>query len=162
MTKENDEIYGHVLKFTGLFGGVQGLNILISLVRNKAMAILLGAGGMGFNALLMAMQNFASQCTNLGISFGAVPRLSSLYDQQHERQLLYNIQVIRLWSLIAAALGVVFCVVVSPLMNHFTFTWGDHTLHYALLSLAVANCRAFTCNTGSVFLFQFSLPSGGF
>ena len=138
MKQYDKEGYNHILKYASLFGGVQGLIILIGLVRNKAMAWLLGAGGMGFNALLTSMQNFASQCTNLGISFGAVPRLSALYDRQQEQQLQYNIQVIRLWSLIAAGLGIAFCVVVSPLMNRFTFTWGNHTLHYAVLALAVA------------------------
>jgi len=138
MNNQRDDNYSHILKYTSLFGGVQGLVILIGLVRNKAMAWLLGAGGMGFNALLTSMQKFASQCTNLGISFGAVPRLSALYDRQQEQQLQYNIQVIRLWSLIAAGLGIAFCVVVSPLMNRFTFTWGNHTLHYAVLALAVA------------------------
>jgi hypothetical protein len=76
---DQEKNYSHILKYTGIFGGVQGLVILIGLVRNKFMALLLGAGGMGFNALLTSVQNFASQCTNLGISFGAVPRLSEYY-----------------------------------------------------------------------------------
>ena len=33
--EDSDDSYGHVLKYTGVFGGVQGLNILISLVKNK-------------------------------------------------------------------------------------------------------------------------------
>ena len=81
MKKNGEDSYQHVLKYTGLFGGVQGLIILIGLVRNKAMAVLLGAGGMGFNALMMSVQTFAAQCTNLGLSFGAVPKLSEVYEQ---------------------------------------------------------------------------------
>ena len=134
---ENDN-YDHVLKYTSVFGGVQGLIILIGLVRNKFMALLLGAGGMGFNALLTSVQNFASQCTNLGISFGAVPRLSGYYEQQRTELVDYYIQVIRLWSMIAAVLGCLFCVVVSPLINDLSFTWGNHTLHYAMLGLSVS------------------------
>jgi len=138
MKEHNQENYSHILKYTGLFGGVQGLVILIGLVRNKAMAVLLGAGGMGFNSLLTAMQNFAIQCTNLGISFGAVPRLSEYYEQEDQRELSYYVQVIRLWSLIAAVLGLLFCVIVSPLINNVSFTWGNHTLHYASLGVSVA------------------------
>lgn len=137
--KEHDEQgYDHVLKYTGLFGGVQGLVTLIGLVRNKFMALLLGTGGVGFSALLTSVQNFASQCTNLGISFGAVPKLSEYYEQQQQQQLDCYIQVIRLWSLIAAALGFVFCIAISPFVNEFSFTWGNHTLHYAMLALSVA------------------------
>ena len=104
MEEKRNESYDHVLKYTWIFGGVQGLVILIGLVRNKFMALFLGAGGMGLSALLTSVQNFASQCTNMGISFGAVPRLSEYYEQQQQDMLTYYIQVIRLWSLIASLL----------------------------------------------------------
>jgi O-antigen/teichoic acid export membrane protein len=52
--------------------------------------------------------------------------------------LSYYIQVIRLWSLIASLLGFVFCIAISPLVNDLSFTWGNHTLHYAMLGLSVA------------------------
>lgn len=138
MEDKREDRFSHILKYTGLFGGVQGLIILIGLVRNKAMALLLGAGGIGLASLLTSAQNFASQCTNLGISFGAVPKLSELYEQNQASQLRYYVQVIRLWSLVAAVFGLVFCVVVSPLLNDFSFSWGNHTLHYSLLAFAVA------------------------
>ena len=138
MEEKRNESYDHVLKYTWIFGGVQGLVILIGLVRNKFMALLLGAGGMGLSALLTSVQNFASQCTNMGISFGAVPRLSKYFEQQRQELLAYYIQVIRLWSLIASILGFVFCVLISPLVNDLSFTWGNHTLHYAMLGLSVA------------------------
>lgn len=135
--------YSHVLKYTGLFGGVQGLIILIGLVRNKAMALLLGASGMGFSALMTSMQTFASQCTNLGISFGAVPRLSGYYEQDNQYRLEYYVMVIRLWSVMAAVLGLMFCLVASSFVNYWSFTWGNHTLHYAMLGFSVA-MMAFT------------------
>jgi len=138
MKEYSKDSYRHILKYTGLFGGVQGLIILIGLVRNKAMAVLLGAGGMGFNALMMSVQTFASQATNLGLSFGAVPKLSEVYEQENHSQLDYYVQVIRLWSMIAAVLGLLFCVVASGLVDNMTFTWGDHTLHYAMLGVSVA------------------------
>ncbi len=136
MKERDTEKYSHILKYTGIFGGVQGLMMLVSLVRNKFMALLLGVGGMGFASLMASVQNFSALSTNLGISFGAVPRLSELYEQPDK--LAYNIQIIRMWSLIAAALGFLFCIVVSPLLNDITFTWGNHTIHYAMLGVSVA------------------------
>ena len=138
VNKEEKSSYQNIFKATSLFGGVQGLVILISLVRNKAMAVLLGAGGMGFNALMMSVQTFAAQFTNLGLSFGAVPKLSEVYEQENHSQLNDYVQVIRLWSLIAAVLGLLFCVVASGQADNMTFTWGDHTLHYAMLGISVA------------------------
>lgn len=138
MNESNKESYSHVLKYTSIFGGVQGLNMLVSLVRNKAAALLLGAGGMGLSTLMTSVQNFAAQCTNLGISFGSVPRLSACYEKGDAEGLAFSIQVTRLWSLIAAMLGFVFCIVISPLVDNLSFSWGNHTLHYAMLAVSVA------------------------
>jgi len=121
-----------------MFGGVQVLVVLIGLVRNKFIAVLLGAGGMGFASLLTAAQHFASQCTNLGISQGAVPRLSECYERGDVEKLDYYIRVIRLWSLLAAVLGFLFCIIISPFVNEFSFTWGNHTLHFAMMGIAVS------------------------
>lgn len=121
-----------------MFGGVQVLVVLAGLVRNKFMAVLLGANGMGLASLLTAAQNFASQCTNLGILQGAVPRLSECFERGDAELLDYHIRVVRLWSMIAALLGFLFCIIISPFMDQFSFTWGNHTLHFAMMGFAVA------------------------
>ncbi len=138
MKENTTDTYGHIVKYTSIFGGVQGLTILIGLVRNKFMALLLGAGGMGLASLMNSVQSFASQCTNLGLSFGAVPRLSEIYEQDDHEKLDNYIQVIRLWSLITASLGFLFCIAASPFVDELTFTWGNHTLHFAFLAFSVS------------------------
>ena len=45
MIEDTNGSYRHILKYTGIFGGVQGLNVLIGLVRTKLVAILLGHFG---------------------------------------------------------------------------------------------------------------------
>ena len=77
---EAKDSYSHVLKYTGIFGGVQGLNIVIGLVRNKLIALLLGPSGMGLASLFNSSINFVSQATNLGISFSAVKNISEVFD----------------------------------------------------------------------------------
>lgn len=137
MAKANDELYSHVLKYTGVFGGVQGFNILVGLVRNKCMAILLGPSGMGLASLFNTTVGFVSQATNLGISFSAVRHISELYDQGHREQLEHFVKVVRGWSLLTALLGMFICVAIGPLLSQTTFAWGDHSLHFMLLSPAV-------------------------
>ena len=42
MKEENiEQTYTHILKYTGIFGGVQGLNIIVGLVRNKCVCSIL-------------------------------------------------------------------------------------------------------------------------
>ena len=134
METEHTNSYDHVLKYTGIFGGVQGLNILISLVRNKLVALLLGPSGMGLAALFQTTVNFISQATNLGISFSAVRNLSELFDSGDEARIAHFIKVVRAWSLLTGLAGMLVCMLAGPLLSSTTFSWGDHTLHFVLLS----------------------------
>lgn len=136
--KEEDKIYTHVLKYTSIFGGVQGLNILMSLLRNKLVAVLLGPGGMGLASLFNTVLNFISQATTLGISFSAVRHISEYYDAGDGERLGHFVKVIRGWTVLTALLGAFVCVALGPVMSNFTFSWGDHTLHFVLLAPAVA------------------------
>ena len=136
-TKESTDSYNHVLKYTGIFGGVQGLNIIVSLVRNKCVALLLGPNGMGLASLFNTTVTFLSQATNFGLSFSAVKNVSELFDRGDEAAVRHFVKVVRAWSFLTALLGMLLCIVASPLLNRLTFTWGNHTLHFLVLSLAV-------------------------
>lgn len=135
--QEQDASYSHILKYTGVFGGVQGLNIIVSLVRTKLIALLLGPSGMGLASLFNTTVGFVSQATNFGIPMSAVKHLSVLYKEQDEAQLAHYIKIIRAWSLATALLGMLVCVVIGPFLSSHTFAWGDHTWHFILLSPAV-------------------------
>ncbi len=125
--------YSHILKYTGLFGGVQGLGILIGLVRNKLVAILLGPGGMGMVSLYNSVAKLFSDSTNFGISMSAVRSLSEKYEQGDEAALTRSVAVVRLWSLLSAVFGTLVCIVLSPLVSRFTFG-GNATMQFVLLS----------------------------
>ena len=135
--EKREHSYDHVLKYTGIFGGVQGLNILIGLVRNKIIAKLLGPMGMGLTSLFNSTISFISQTTNLGISFSAIRHVSELFDKGDEERIAHFVKVVRGWSLLTALLGMLVCIVLGPVLSNLTFTWGDHTLHFILLSPAV-------------------------
>ena len=129
--------YSHVLKYTGIFGGVQGLNIIVGLVRNKLIAVILGPEGMGLASLFNSTVNFISQATNLGLSFSAVRHVSELFDKGDETEIAHFVKVVRAWSLLTALAGMLVCVVAGPLLSNYTFAWGNHTLHFMLLAPAV-------------------------
>ena len=137
MSEKDKGAYGQVLKYTGIFGGVQGLNVLIGLVRNKCAALLLGPAGMGLVTLFNTTVTFISQATHLGISFSAVRHISELYDQQDEQQTAHFVKVVRGWSLLTALIGMLVCIVIGPFLSNNTFSWGDHSLHFILLAPAV-------------------------
>lgn len=126
--------YSHILKYTSLFGGVQGLNILISLVRNKLVALILGTQGMGLISLFNSTVTLFSGATNLGIPTSGVRNVSKAYEQGDPRQLSRTVALIRSWSVLTAIVGTLLCMLLSPVLNRITFSWGNHTLHFAVLS----------------------------
>lgn len=142
-TLKKDDSYSHILKYTGVFGGVQGLNILISVVRNKFTALFIGAGGLGLLSLFNSTINMIVAACNFGIPTSGVQELSDKYSASSQK-ISDSVMLIRSWSLITALLGAVVCVVIGPLLDLWSFAWGNHTLHFILLSPAVA----FTIVTG--------------
>lgn len=137
MAKERDESYSHVLKYTGIFGGVQGLNVLMSLVRNKFVALLLGPSGMGLVSLFNTAVSFISQATHLGISFSAVRHISELTEEEDQERVAHFVKVVRGWCLLTALVGMLVCIVAGPFLSNVTFSWGDHSLHFILLAPAI-------------------------
>ena len=129
--------YSHVLKYTSIFGGVQILSVLMALVKNKLVAVILGPVGMGHVTIFNTSINFISQVTNLGIPFSSVRNISEAFDSGDMRKLAESISMIRAWSLLTALLGVLVCIIAGPLLDSLTFDWGNHTLHFIILSPAV-------------------------
>jgi O-antigen/teichoic acid export membrane protein len=136
-TEEQEESYSHILKYTGIFGGVQGLNILVGVIRNKFTALFLGPSGMGLLSLFNSTTNFVSSSTNLGIQTSGVKIVSDTMTEPSRDAQADAVCMVRSFSLVAAMLGLIVCAVLGPLLNSLTFYWGDHTLHFVLLSPTV-------------------------
>ena len=134
---KNDNNYGHVLKYAGLFGGVQGLGILMNLVRNKFVAVLLGPAGMGLTALFNSALTFFAQATNLGISFSAVRHLSETFESGDKEAINRIVATVRAWSMLTALIGMAAFAMAAPALCRF-FSLNGHTIDFILLSPIVA------------------------
>ena len=116
--KKDDSTIGHVLKYTGLFGGVHGINMLVSLMRNKLTSIFLGPEGIGLINLFNALTSFISNSTNFGIPFSAVKHVSELFETGDSEKIRGFVRVVRTWSLITALLGTLVCIVAAFFHEH--------------------------------------------
>lgn len=113
--------YGHVLKYTSLFGGVQILKIMVDVVRNKLAALLLHRTGMGLNAQYMNSADVAGSVTNFGLDFASVQRLSELYEKGDTEELRRFVGVVRTWSLWSSVIGMLVCLLLSLLAASWYF-----------------------------------------
>lgn len=132
--KEQTDSYEHVIKYTGIFGGVQGLNLLASVLRTKLVAVLLGPSGLGLLSLYNTAATFLGNATNFGISFSAVRHISELYESGTRQELERFVKVVRTWSMAAAILGMVVCMMCSPLLSISYFETSDRWSSFFFLA----------------------------
>lgn len=132
--------YRHVLKFTGLFGSIQVLTMLVGVLRNKFAALILGPSGLALITLYNNAAALVNQTTNFGISFSAIKQIAEIGDGEDEatpdaaRRRRDAVAVVRLWSLLTALLGVLVGLALAPLFSHLTFGDDSHTGDYLLLA----------------------------
>ena len=134
---ESDATYDHVIKYTGLFGGVQGITMLVSIVRNKIVSELLGPAGLALINIFNNVTKLVNQSTNFGLSFSAVKHVAELFDRGSEEEVRRFVCTVRTYSLVVALLGTLVCLALSANISYWTFESYAYTKHFMLLSLIV-------------------------
>lgn len=133
--KKEENSFRSILKGTSIFGGVQVFNILISAIRLKFVAIILGPAGMGvaglFNTTSLTIQQFAS----LGLNLSLVKEVGRSKDK--ERNLADVLAAGRPLMLISAMLGALVCLIFPRILSFTTFGSYEYTEAFLLLSAAV-------------------------
>ena len=69
--------YSGILKSISLFGGVKVFQILISIIRSKVVAVLLGPEGMGISGLLQSTASTITSIVSCGLDVSAVKSISA-------------------------------------------------------------------------------------
>lgn len=129
-----DASYSHVLKYTGLFGGVQGLNMLIGIMRTKVVALFLGPSGLALINIYNNVVTLLSQCTNMGVAFSGVKDIAEQLATGQAERVERSVCSVRAWCLLTALLGTLVGLVFSPFISMLTFGNYSYTLSFAALS----------------------------
>lgn len=93
----NQASIGRILKYTGLFGGVQGFYALMAMVRNKITALLLKTGGMGQIDNFSRTTDLIASGTNMGLAFSAVPHIARLESERNTVAIRHYVKLVRSW-----------------------------------------------------------------
>lgn len=124
-----------VLKYTGVFGGVQGLKMLISIIRNKLASNLLGPAGIGLMGIYINVSDFLASCTNMGIPLSGVQQLAEHSQEDEQANLAQTVAVIRSWCVVASVAAMLLCVALAPLLGTL-FSDGENTVSWEIALLA--------------------------
>jgi O-antigen/teichoic acid export membrane protein len=117
----NDTSYDHVLKYTGVFGGVQGLKMLMSFARNKLTSVFLGEVGIGLITIYNRISDFLVSTSNLGVPLIATQKSGEMFEVGTNEEIKHFVMVVRTWVLWTAILSLLLCLCASPLLSYFFF-----------------------------------------
>ena len=133
--KETTDSYDRIIKYTGLFGGVQGIVVLINIVRTKLVSMLLGPTGFGITESFNRTLNLVKSTTDLGVPFSAVKTVSECRSNRDETALEESLLITRTWAFLTAMAGMALCLLLAPLFSYWAFEgdWG-YTLSFLMLS----------------------------
>lgn len=133
--KGSENSFRNILKGTSIFGGVQVFNILISAIRLKFVAVILGPAGMGmaglFNSVSLTIQQFAS----LGLNLSIVKEIGA--SKENEQQLSHVMAAVRPLAIATALIGALICLLFPGILSVITFGNSNHTDAFLILSAAV-------------------------
>lgn len=134
---EQKSSYRQIVKATSLFGGVQFFQIIISIIRSKFVALLLGPAGMGVVGLLTATTGLIAGFTNFGLGTSAVKNISEANASYNQEKISTVIAVVRRLVWITGILGTLVTLVASPWLSQFTFGNRDYTLAFIWISITL-------------------------
>lgn len=137
MSNKEEDSYRQIIKATSIFGGVQVFNIAISVVRSKAIALLLGPAGIGIAGLLTSTTGLISSLTNFGLGTSAVKDISEAHTENNYERMGKTTAVFRKLVWLTGALGAIFCIILSPWLSQITFGNSDYTWSFVFLSISI-------------------------
>jgi len=129
--------YTQILRSTALIGGSSVVNIGFAIIRNKAMALLLGPQGVGLMGLYGSIAELAQTLAGMGIQASGVRQIAEASGDGDSERIARTATVLRRASVLLGLLGAVLLAAFSMPIAQFTFADNGHAFSVALLSAAV-------------------------
>jgi len=134
---ESKSSYKQILKATSIFGGVQFFTILISIVRSKIIAVLLGPSGLGVATLLNSTIGLINGFTGVGLETSAVKRISEVNSDENPACLGREVGILNRLVWITGFFGMLITIILSPWLSRLLFDSDKYTITIVWISVAV-------------------------
>lgn len=148
---KNQSTYRQIAKATSLFGGVQAFQIIITIIKSKFVAILIGPTGMGIVGLFTSTIGLITSITNFGLGTSAVRDISEANATQDQKRISTVVTVIRKLVWATGLLGAIITLVLSPILSQIAFGSKEYTIAFIWLS---ATLLLNQLSTGQLVLLQ--------
>lgn len=129
--------YRGIFKGTAVFGGAQAVQIIVDLLKSKAVAILIGSVGMGINALYTSSLQIIVVLSGMGLKTSSVKDIAEATTTNDNYIIGRKISVLKKCFQFTCILGLILTLISSPILSKTSFGDTSHILQYSLLSLFV-------------------------
>lgn len=135
LENNTEKSHKEIIKATGVFGFVQVLRMLISIIGIKFAAVFLGSAGIGTVGLLNNMIGIIGSLTNFGLNVTGVREVSSAYSDGDQGRFLERLAVLKRWSFIVGLFGAIVTILLSKLLSKWTFGTEENYFWFVILSV---------------------------
>jgi O-antigen/teichoic acid export membrane protein len=129
--------YKQIMKATSVFGGVQVFNIIITIIRTKLVAVLLGPSGMGIVSLLTSTTGFIEALTSFGLSKSAIKNVAASFATGDMHKLGTTVAVFRKLVWFTGLLGFLVTLTLAPWLSEIAFGNKSYTVAFVLISVTL-------------------------
>lgn len=135
--KNQASSYRSIFKATSLFGGLQVYQILISVIKSKFAAVLLGPAGMGIIGLYHSATQLIQSLSAMGLSSSAVRDVSEANGSGDIDKINKVVTVLRRLVWLTGLLGLLIVMICSPILSKTTFGNNDYIIPFIFLSVTL-------------------------
>lgn len=129
--------YTGIIKAITLFGGVKIFQILVSIIRSKVIAVLIGPVGMGIESLLISTTNLVSSITGCGLQTSGVRTISQSYASNDENKIIKTVSVLRKIVWMTGILGTILTFVFSEYLSRLAFGNEENTTTFQIIAIII-------------------------
>ena len=137
VNQEKSGTYRSIFKATTLFGGVQVYQILVSIVKSKFVAVLLGPFGVGIQGLYTSALELVQTATKMGLLQSAVRDVSEANGSGDQQRINTVVSVLKKLVWFTGLLGMIVVIVLSPVLSKTTFGNYEYVFPFILLSVTL-------------------------
>ena len=129
--------YVQILKSTMVIGGSSLVTMIFAVVRNKAVALLLGPEGVGLMGIFNSIADIAQTIAGLGVQSSGVRQIAEAVGTGDDAKIARTASVLRSVSIELGLAGTIMLAALAFPVTWFTFGDHQHVIGVALLSVGI-------------------------
>lgn len=128
--------YKSLLKATIVMSGAQIIEALMSIVRAKVIALLLGPIGIALNSIFLITLNTLYQVTSVGLPQSAIRDIAQSQNGENPIEQQKIISAFKTLIRLLAVIAFLFCIFAAPVLSNISFgVANNHTTDFMILSV---------------------------